>query len=249
MLPKRAEFRFYSELNDFLEPSRRRGWLPYRFSEAPGIKDPIEALGVPHTEVALIVVNGFSVGFDYQLQQGDRVTVYPKFFQVDIEPLTRLREPLETPVFVLDVHLGKLARLLRLLGIDVLYRNDYRDAELVDIAEREGRAVLTRDRCLLFHRRIVYGRFVRSTDPMEQVKEVIRHFGPELRLAPFSRCMSCNGPVVPVKKEDVRQQLLPKTARYYDKFCCCRQCGKIYWKGPHFEGLSKRVREFRLQQQ
>lgn len=232
-----AQFRFYGELNDFLGPGQDGHWVDYVFREFPGIKDPIEALGVPHTEVELIVVNGASVGFDYQLRNGDRVAVYPRFFQLDISPLVRLRPPLAAPSFVLDVHLGKLARLLRLLGLDVLYSNAFHDLELVDIAERDGRVLLTRDRRLLFHRRIAYGRFVRHTDPMEQTREVISHFGLQALIRPFSRCMDCNGPVAPVKKSEILDQLLPKTARYYDEFYRCGDCGKIYWKGPHFKGL------------
>ena len=79
-----AEFRFYEELNDFLRPEQRYQTVSYRFDGQPGIKDPIEALGVPHVEVDLIVVNGASVGFDYRLQDGDRVAVYPKFESLDV---------------------------------------------------------------------------------------------------------------------------------------------------------------------
>ncbi|MDO9047434.1 MAG: Mut7-C RNAse domain-containing protein [Methylobacter sp.] len=146
-----AEFRFYEELNDFLPPEQRKRTMHYRFSGHPGIKDPIEVFGVPHTEVDLIVVNGQSVGFDYQLQAGDRVAVYPVFETLDISSLVRLREkPLRNPRFILDVNLGKLAKRMRLLGFDSLYRNDYRDADIVNIAVNERRIVLTRDRPFVY---------------------------------------------------------------------------------------------------
>lgn len=232
-----AAFRFFAALNDFLEPCQRGQWIEYRFGDFPGIKDPIEALGVPHTEVDVIVVNGASVDFGYQLHHGDRVAVYPPFFQVDVSPLIKLREPLAEPTFVLDAHLGKLAKLLRLVGLDVLYRNDYQDPELVDISEREGRVLLTRDRRLLFHRRVVYGRFVRNVEPMAQAREIIDHYNLEAQLKPFSRCTACNGAVAPVNKADIIDRLEPLTARYYDEFYQCGHCGKIYWRGAHFAGL------------
>ena len=130
-----AEFRFYEELNDFLKPEQRKQTVPYRFDGHPGIKDPIEALGVPHVEVDLIVVNGESVGFDYQLRDGDRVAVYPVFEALDIAPAVKLRDaPLRRTAFVVDVNLGRLARMLRLLGFDVLFSNAYGDDEIVAIA-------------------------------------------------------------------------------------------------------------------
>ena len=232
-----AQFRFYAALNDFLRPTQIGRWIPYAFENLPGIKDPIEALGVPHTEVELIVVNGSSVDFSYKLHDGDKVAVYPPFFQVDISPLMPLREPLLDPAFVLDVHLGKLAKLLRLLGMDVLYNNRYHDRELANIAEREGRVLLTRDRRLLFYKRIVYAYFVRHSDPVGQVKEVIERYSLESRFRPFSRCISCNGDVVAVNKRDILDHLEPKTIRYYNEFYRCSRCGQIYWRGSHFKGL------------
>jgi len=139
-----AEFRFYAELNDFLPPLQRQRKILYRFSGHPGVKDPIEVFGVPHTEVELLIVNGESVGFDYQLQADDRVAVYPVFKSLDTPPLLRLREKIAPkPRFVLDVNLGKLAKLMRLLGFDCLYRNDFQDKEVGNIAVNEHRIVLT----------------------------------------------------------------------------------------------------------
>ena len=156
-----AEFRFYAELNDFLPPMQRKRTVRYRFNGHPGIKDPIEAFGVPHTEVELLIVNGESVGFDYQLQADDRVAVYPVFKSLEITPLLRLREKIAPkPRFVLDVNLGKLAKLMRLLGFDCLYRNDFQDKEVGNIAVTEHRIVLTCDRRLLFAKQIKHGYWV-----------------------------------------------------------------------------------------
>src|SRR3989338_9144205 len=113
----RAHFRFYEELNDFLPPERRKTTFTREFRNRASVKDMIEALGVPHTEVDLILVNGASVDFSYLVQDGDRISVYPMFESFDIRPLVHLRpRPLREPKFVLDTHLGKLAVYLRLLG-------------------------------------------------------------------------------------------------------------------------------------
>lgn len=236
-----AEFRFYEELNDFLPEAGRKRTLTYRFRGSPGIKDPIEAFGVPHTEVDLILVNGESVGFDYRLRKGDRVAVYPVFESFDISPLVRLREhPLRKTAFVLDVNLGKLARRLRMLGFDALYSNRYQDAEIADIAAAEHRIVLTRDRRLLFARRITHGYWVRSVLVEEQVEEVLRRFDLYGQVRPLRRCLACNGLLQAVPKAEILERLEPKTKLYYEEFYRCENCGRIYWKGSHVEDMQQR---------
>ena len=236
---KSAEFRFYEELNDFLPPERMKTPFPYSFEGKPSIKDAIEALGVPHPEVELILVNGASVGFDYHLLDGDRVSVYPVFESLDISPLVVLREkPLRRTAFVLDVHLGKLARLLRLLGFDSLYRNDYGDAEIVEISVGQKRITLTRDRSLLRNGAVTHGYWIRSADPEAQAVEVLRRFDLSAQVKPFSRCTACNGAILPREKSVVADRLPPRTARYFDEFYQCRGCARIYWKGSHYERMS-----------
>lgn len=237
-----AGFRFYGSLNDFLRHLQAPYTIPYRFNGRPGIKDPIEALGVPHTEVELIIVNGEAVGFDHPLRDGDRVAVYPVFGRLDIHPLPKLREPPEIPPrFILDVNLGKLARQLRLLGLDCLYRNDYRDADIVEIAANENRVVLTRDRRLLHAKKIIHGYWVREVEVNQQVKEVGRRFGLSRPGGPFTRCLICNGLLLPVAKADILDSLEPKTRLYYEEFHRCGACGKVYWAGSHVEQMRKRL--------
>ena len=145
-----AKFRFYAELNDFLPRHEKHIFFQHSFSGNPSIKDTIEAIGVPHTEVDLIIVNGVSVDFSYLLQDEDRVSVYPVFESIDITQALRVRpQPLREIRFVLDIHLGRLAGYLRMLGFDTLYRNDYRDEELAYVSSQEERILLTRDRGLL----------------------------------------------------------------------------------------------------
>lgn len=240
-----AEFRFYEELNDFLKPEQRKQTLPYRFDGHPGIKDAIEAQGVPHPEVDLIVVNGESVGFDYQLQNGDRVAVYPVFEGLDITPIVMLRDkPLRKTAFVVDVNLGRLARKLRLLGFDTLFSNSYRDGEIVAIAAEQHRIVLTRDRRLLHAKAVTHGYWVRSVLVARQVEEVVRRFDLAGLIRPFCRCAACNGLIEPVAKQEVLHALEPKTRQYYDEFYRCLACGKIYWEGSHVGKIRERFKTY-----
>ena len=236
-----AEFRFYGILNDFLPLLRQQRTSTYRFQGCPGIKDPIEALGVPHTEVELILVQGHTADFDYRLRQGDRVAVYPPFRSLNIRSLARFREPPpDPPVFIIDVNLGKLARRLRWLGYDCLFRNDYRDSEIADIAARERRIVLTRDRRLLHIGRIVHGYWVRSVQVEQQVIEVACHYGLDTSHPTGTRCMVCNGQLVAADKTSIRDELEPKTRLYYEHFRRCEDCRRIYWEGSHVEHMRKR---------
>ncbi len=230
-----AEFRFYEELNDFLPLAKRKTTILYAFNGHPAIKDPIEALGVPHTEVDLIVVNGESVGFEYQLQPDDRAAVYPVFESIDISPLVKLRDaPLRRTAFVLDVHLGKLARILRMLGFDVVYRTDYDDPEIIRIALEEHRIILTRDRRMLYHRIITHGYCLHSTNPEQQACDVLARFDLAGQVKRFRRCSTCNGFVQSVEKNSILHLLEPRTKKYYSEFYQCLECQKIYWKGSHF---------------
>ncbi len=243
-----AVFRFYEELNDFLPPDRRKRDILYAFDGSPTVKDAVEAQGVPHTEVDLILVNGESVGFGHHLRTGDRVSVYPVFESFDIGAVTRLRaEPLRETKFILDVHLGKLARWLRMLGFDTAYRNDYDDPEIVRTALAEQRIILTRDIGILKTGAVTHGYWLRSTDPEEQVREVIRRFDLRDQIQPFHRCMACNGIIAHVEKEEIRSQLLPRTATYYHAFFRCTDCGKIYWKGSHFKKMKRMLEKWRTE--
>ena len=241
---KTAEFRFYEELNDFLPPERRKTTFVHRFKGTPSIKDVVEAIGVPHTEIDLIVVNGESVGWDYHPREGDRIGVYPVFESLDISPAVRLRgEPLRETRFVLDVHLGKLARLLRMLGFDAAYRSDYTDSQIVGISVGERRIVLTRDRGILKTNAVTHGYWVRSSNPKEQLEEVLRRFDLASRVMPFDRCMVCNARLHRVEREAVLERLPRRTAERCEEFYRCEGCGKLYWKGSHYERMKKSIRK------
>jgi len=230
----RISLRFYAELNDFLPPALRGTDIHHEFERRTSIKDMIESFGVPHTEVEVILVNGRPVDFSCIVQDGDRISVYPVFESVDITPLLRLRPaPLRRPAFILDSNLGRLARYLRLLGLDCLYRNDYGDAEIARISGEQQRTVLTRDRTLLQRRIITHGYFVRALQPHVQVREVLARFDLYRQVAPFTRCTRCNGELVDVAKQAISDRLEPKTRKYYDNFRICSGCGQIFWQGSH----------------
>lgn len=234
-----VSFRFYEELNDFLPPKRRKRDFTIPFRPQNSIKDMIESLGVPHTEVDLILVNGQSMDFSYIVKPGDRISVYPVFEATDISSLTRLRpEPLRRTRFVLDTHLGKLARYLRLLGFDTLYDNAWHDAELAGIAAAgDKRILLTRDYGLLKRKQVTHGYFVRNDKPDKQVREVLARFDLYQAVRPFSRCTQCNGLIRPVAREEVAARVPPRIAEHFDQFSSCMDCRRVYWQGSHYDRM------------
>lgn len=223
------QIRFHGELNDFL-PRAARGALLTRRWQRAAIKDTIEAQGVPHPEVALILVGDVPQPFSYVVAPNDRIEVFPYGADLPAAPLL----PPPPARFVLDAHLGTLATRLRLLGFDTLYRNDYDDAELASIAGSTGRILLTRDIGLLKRSAVIYGRFVRNTATEQQVIEVLRHFDLWDAVQPFTRCTRCNGRLQAVAKAAIAHLLPPGTRQEHDRFRRCAQCGQIYWAGSHY---------------
>ena len=233
-----VSLRFYEELNDFLPQALRKRSFTCSYTPKQPIKQLIENHGVPHTEVEVILVNGESVAFDYLLQPGDRISVYPVFESMDVTPLLRLRpKPLRALRFIADAHLGKLARYLRLLGFDCLFFNDAGDSELARISVAQRRVLLTRDRGLLMHRVITHGCFVHATEPKRQLLEIVKRLQLEGVYNPFSRCMECNGQLAAVEKKRIEEQLPPRVREHHSDFWRCDACGRIYWKGSHYREM------------
>lgn len=233
-----ATFRFYEELNDFLSPARRKHDFSLPCARAATVKHMIEALGVPHTEVELILVNGESVGFGHRLQEGDRVAVYPKFETFDVTPLLRVRpQPLRAPRFIADAHLGGLARLLRMAGFDTLYDNGYQDRHLVEIALRGQRVVLTRDRELLKLRNITHGCYIHALQPAQQLREIVERLDLARSARPFSRCLACNAPLRAVAKAVVQHRLPRSVREGHERFTTCDACHRVFWEGSHWRRM------------
>jgi uncharacterized protein with PIN domain len=235
-------------LNDFLPPNERFSDIPVDFDVSPSVKDVIERLGVPHTEVDLVVVGGESVDFGYRVRDGDRISVYPKFETLDTGPIVRVRpEPLRDTRFVLDGHLGRLARYLRLSGFDTDYDARRDDRELARISIGEARILLTRDRGLLKRGNVSHGYLVRATEPRAQFVEVLRRFDLAERLAPFTRCLACNGVVRDAADAEIAARAPGAVRRRYRRFRACPDCGRVYWEGTHHARLTRLLEDARNQ--
>ncbi len=233
-----ATFRFYEELNDFLARPLRRRAFSCACAHGATAKHMIEVLGVPHTEVELILVNGESVGFNHPLSDGDRISVYPKFESLDIQPLLRVREhPLRVVRFIADAHLGGLAPLLRLAGFDTLYDNHYPDADIEALAATQQRIVLTRDRELLKRRAIAHGCYVRTLRPREQLREVFERLDLAGSAQPFRLCLMCNAPLRRIAKDEVGDRAPDGVLERHNQFVTCDVCRRVFWEGTHWQRM------------
>lgn len=239
-------FRFYEELNDFLPEVKKKKRFEHYYIDRASVKDMIEALGVPHTEIDLILVNGKSVHFKYIIKDGDDISVYPVFESLDITNVQHLRpEPLREPKFIVDEHLGKLGKYLRMLGFDTFYKNNYRQGELVDLSLSEKRTILTKDKSVLKRTDVTHGYFVRHTDVDNQVKETIIRFDLQKDIKEFTRCMECNELLRLIEKETIIDQIPPKVAEWQDKFYRCSNCNKIYWQGTHHQKMNSFIQSIK----
>lgn len=239
-----AQFRFYAELNAFLKRPCRQRPCSRACPKGATVKNMIEAFGVPHTEVDLILADGKSVDFSHQLQQGERISVYPRFSSLGIAELTKLPlRPLRGEKFIADAHLGWLARHLRMLGFDVLYRNSYSDAEVARIAADEERIVLTRDRDLLMHKAIVRGCYLHAVAGSAQLDEVLARFDLMRALRPFCRCLNCNAPLREIAKNAVMGRVPPRVAQCCERFWECEGCKQVYWTGSHVTRMEGQIRQ------
>ena len=202
-----------------------------------------EALGVPHTEVDLILVNGDPVDFSYRLRDGDGVSVYPVFESLDISDLIRPHTvPLREVKFILDEQLGTLARMLRLLGFDTIFQSGLSQKEFIDRATAEKRIILTKNTALLKHNTVSRGHFIHAFGTLKQAAEVLKRFDLARQVRPFSRCSLCNGQVEAVDKSSVEPLLEPKTRDHYHRFFRCRSCGQVYWKGSHHRKIEQKIK-------
>jgi uncharacterized protein len=238
---------FHDEINFFLPEKHRDTPIEHPVNFRVSIKDLLESLGPPHTEMSLIVVNGVSVDFNHIVEPGSHIDVYPDFDAIDLPHKVALR-PSYTgkPTFVLDTHLGKLANTLRLMGYDTLYRNDYPDDELAQVSDTEGRILLTRDIGLLKRGRVLYGYYVRATDPHQKLIEVTRRYNLLDDMRPFSRCITCNGLLQPVEKATIIDQLPEQSAQAFDEFAQCDSCSQVFWKGSHYDRMQDIIAQLRV---
>jgi uncharacterized protein with PIN domain len=228
--------RFYGALNDFLPRARRGVRFAHHLRAPASVKDTIEAIGVPHPEVDLILLNGDPVDFSALVSGDDDLSVYPRFVGIELDAVTHVGEmPADATRFALDVHLSKLASWLRLAGFDVVVIAD--DAELAKSGGEDARIVLTRDVALLKRGIVRYGAWIRSTDPEWQLAEVLQRFDLAPAVSPFTRCMQCNSPLVTADAAAVSDRLPPRTRERFSNFRECSGCGRVYWQGSHYPRL------------
>jgi hypothetical protein len=243
---KKAYFRFYEELNDFLSPEKRKRKFEFTFIDRTSVKDMIESLGVSHAEIDLILVNSKSVNFSYIVHDNDEISVYPVFESLDISDVQHLRpQPLREPKFILDVHLGKLTRYMRMFGFDTFYKNNILDEDLVKISLNERRAILTKDREILKRNDVTHGYWVRNINSEEQLKEIIERFDLKNQIKEFSRCIQCNALLEQIEKEKIINQLPPKVINWHKEFFLCPNCKKVYWKGSHYEKMKQLIEKIK----
>ena len=218
--------RIATGLRFFLPPRHRGGELSLRWDGTSSLGHLVESAGIPLPETGQLTAGGQPVPPSYRPAPGERVTV---------DPVTR-PQPVPGARFILDVHLGTLARRMRLVGLDTDYGNDRDDDELIELANAARRVLLTQDRGLLRRRKLWLGAFVRGAGGDDQLADVLDRFAPAL--APWSRCLACNGPLTPARKRDVERHLQPGTRRTYQEFARCLECGGVYWRGAHSRRLN-----------
>ena len=235
-------FRFYEELNDFLPICKKKERFTHYYCDRASVKDMIESYGVPHSQIDMILVNSVSVNFNYIINDEDDVSIYPVFESFDISDVQHLRPaPLREPLFIIDVHLGKLANYMRMLGFDSLYKTEITREELVTVSLNDKRTILTRDRNLLKLNDVTHGYWVRNNIPENQLYEVVKRFQLKNLIREFTRCILCNNLLAPIAKEKIIDRLPPKVAEHHDEFFICNSCDKIYWKGSHLDDMNKKV--------
>ncbi len=238
---------FHGSLAELLSP-RWRGnrTIKHALDRTASIKDVVESFGVPHTEIERLTVQGKDVHFGHLVHSSDTIDVYPAMPPVDVFSPTLLRpRALEKISFVVDINVGKLARILRLLGFDTAFVENAGDKDLAEISEQKGRILLTRDGNLLKRKNVMHGRLVRSSLPKDQAVEIIRWYGLEKKVKPFSRCLACNGMLAPIEKEKIIHRLEPLTKKYFFSFYICEKCEKIYWPGSHRDRMQAFLDELR----
>jgi uncharacterized protein with PIN domain len=235
-----AYLHFHDELVSMLTSKPTNGTIVYPVNRKASIKDVIESLGPPHTEIYKIHINDTEVDFTYILNKKDVVEIYPAKKPVDVTQKTILRPmPLTKIKFITDVNVGKLARLMRLIGFDTTYNRAWDDTEIAEQSLATGRIVLSRDKNCLKRTKIIYGKWIRNNSPKEQLRTVIEEYGLWPAIKPFTRCILCNVPLRSVQKETIITYLQPLTKKYYNKFSQCPNCLQIYWEGTHYEEMKK----------
>lgn len=234
---------FYGDTFDLLtKPPSSGQTTTYSLNRRASVKDIIEGLGVPHSEVGAILYNQLHQTFEFIPEGGEHFHIHPLSPTISpLKPTTLRPQPLPDYRFMVDINVSRLGELLRMAGFDALSAPRVTSRELVRTTRDKQRILLSRNRELLKHSAVLHGRLVRSQHPDEQLAEIIGLFQLHHLIHPFSRCMRCNGHLYDAPKEEILDELLPLTKKYYSTFKRCTDCRQIYWRGSHHSHMVKKL--------
>ena len=224
---------FEGELCDHLDRLPPDGVVRLALELPTGLRDVIQSQGVPHCECADVVVNGEPTTWATKVSDGDEITVRSRY------PLVAAPA---NPRFLLDDHLRKLAKHLRMLGLDAEHLSGAEDADLARRSVAEARTLLTRDRGLLMRSAVRDGRFVREVEPTLQAIEVVRSFALITVVEPLTRCLECNDVLMAASAEELGGRVPDAAAAAHDRIGWCSTCRRAYWEGTHVGALRERIR-------
>jgi hypothetical protein len=243
-MKKKCFIRFYGELKNLISGKQNKHELKFEFEIKTTTKDVVESFGIPHTEVSLILLNGESAGWNKIIDDNDRLSVFPFFYQLDIKNISKVFWQPEKLKFIADVHLGRLAKYLRILGFDCLYQNDFSDEYIIETSIKEKRIILTMDRGILKNSRVKYGFLVKSKKVKEQLRNVMDRFDLYGKTRPFSLCIDCNEKLNRISRNEASKVFTYLGDEYYKEFYRCPSCNKVYYKGSHYERMFEKLKEF-----
>lgn len=238
------QVRCFAELNDYLPNHQRYNTFSLSVSQPCSVQHLVDLINIPSVNIDLVLVNGQSVTLEYVLQENDLVSIYPIFETFDISNITKVRKtPLRSPKFVLDVHLGKLAHLLRMLGFDAAYKNNFTDNMLIDISTKEKRILLSKDKTLINTNTLSHAYLIKNKEPRLQLLEILDKLDLYTLINPFTRCIECNSLLQKVDKKIIFARIPEAVRNWCNEYYICLSCNRIYWKGSHYKHMNSYIEE------
>ena len=147
--------------------------------------------------------------------------------------------------FIVDSNVGKLAKLLRIMGYDTVFFNSENDSHMIATALAEGRVILTRDTQIMKRRVVTSGRLkailIESDEPERQMRQVINALSLDCQFKPFTICLECNQPLVERSKEQAKDRVPPYVFRTQNQYMECPTCHRIYWRGTHWQAMTRKL--------
>jgi len=246
MLKHQAFFYFFGSLNDFLPEEKKGQKFVYHFKGIASVKNLIEAIGVPHSEIRKITNNNRKKFFNYTVKDNDLIRIYPYNYGINKFILSLSSVFINCKIkFIIDVHLGKLGKYLKICGFDVLYNWKWDDNDIIKYANRDNRIILTHDAGLLKNKKVNKGYWTRSQNPDEQIVEVIDRYHLSGKIKPLKRCLHCNNLLVKTSKTEIKNKVPFMIFNKYRQFLCCHKCDNIYWKGPHYDSMKAFIKKIK----